>query len=76
MRWPDGTGGDGDHTLEVSGGVLVYDVRGPLPAADGTRPLLMIGHPMGAGGFAESRPTSQTGRSSPTTRAAATGVSW
>jgi pimeloyl-ACP methyl ester carboxylesterase len=31
---------------------LVYDVRGPLPAADGRPPLLMIGQPMDAGGFA------------------------
>ena len=40
-----------EYSLNVSGGVLVYDVRGPLPPTDGTRPLLMIGHPMGAGGF-------------------------
>lgn len=39
------------HTLDVPGGVLVYDVRGPLPPTDGRPPLLMIGHPMGAGGF-------------------------
>jgi pimeloyl-ACP methyl ester carboxylesterase len=39
------------HTLEVPGGVLVYDVRGPLPPPDGRRPLLMIGHPMAASGF-------------------------
>lgn len=38
------------HVLEVPGGKLVYDVRrGP---DDGGRPLLMIGHPMGASGFA------------------------
>jgi hypothetical protein len=30
---------------------LVYDVRGPLPTADG-RPLVMIGQPMEADGFA------------------------
>ncbi|MCA0293702.1 MAG: alpha/beta hydrolase [Actinobacteria bacterium] len=41
------------HILEVPGGVLVYDVRGPLPPADGTRPLVMIGHPMAADGFAD-----------------------
>lgn len=40
------------HTLDVPGGMLAYDVRGPLPPAGGRRPLLMIGHPMGAGGFA------------------------
>jgi pimeloyl-ACP methyl ester carboxylesterase len=39
------------YTLEVPGGVLAYDVRRPLRPADGTRPLLMIGHPMGASGF-------------------------
>src|SRR6478736_4300577 len=30
---------------------LVYDVRGPLPTADGRPPLVMIGQPMDAGGF-------------------------
>ncbi|MGI5207976.1 alpha/beta fold hydrolase [Spirillospora sp. CA-108201] len=30
---------------------LVYDVRGPLPAAGGRPPLFMIGQPMDAGGF-------------------------
>ena len=30
---------------------LVHDVRGPLPAADGRPPLLMIGQPMCADGF-------------------------
>jgi pimeloyl-ACP methyl ester carboxylesterase len=30
---------------------LAYDVHGPLPAADGRPPLLMIGQPMEAGGF-------------------------
>ncbi len=30
---------------------LVYDVRGPLPTADGRPPLLMIGQPMDASGF-------------------------
>lgn len=38
------------HILEVPGGKLVYDVR--EAPADGRRPLLMIGHPMGASGFA------------------------
>lgn len=41
------------HHLEVAGGTLVYDVHGPLPPADGLRPLVLIGHPMGASGFAE-----------------------
>jgi pimeloyl-ACP methyl ester carboxylesterase len=40
------------HTLEVPGAHVVYDVRGPLPAADGRPPLLMIGQPMDASGFA------------------------
>lgn len=34
------------HTLD-----LVYDVHGPLPTADGRRPLVMIGQPMDASGF-------------------------
>lgn len=38
-------------TLEVPGAGIVYDVRGPLPAADGRPPLLMIGQPMDATGF-------------------------
>lgn len=40
------------HTLKTDGADLVYDVRGPLPAPDGRPPLLMIGHPMDAAGFA------------------------
>ena len=39
------------HEIEIPGGRLVYDVHGPLPPTDGRPPLLMIGHPMGAGGF-------------------------
>src|SRR4051812_7324851 len=39
------------HTLETAEADLAYDVHGPLPAADGRRPLLMIGQPMGASGF-------------------------
>ncbi|MFF4027897.1 alpha/beta fold hydrolase [Nocardia elegans] len=31
---------------------LTYDVRGPLPTADGRAPLLMVGQPMTADGFA------------------------
>jgi pimeloyl-ACP methyl ester carboxylesterase len=30
---------------------IAYDVRGPLPTADGRPPLFMIGQPMTAGGF-------------------------
>src|SRR3954470_14637319 len=40
------------HTLNTSQADIVYDVRGPLPTADGRPPLLMIGQPMDAGGFA------------------------
>ena len=39
------------HTLETAGATLTYDVRGPLPTADGRPPLLMIGQPMTAEGF-------------------------
>jgi pimeloyl-ACP methyl ester carboxylesterase len=39
------------HTLETDGADIVYDVRGPLPAAGGRPPLLMIGQPMDASGF-------------------------
>ena len=39
------------HTLETDGASIVYDVRGPLPPADGRPPLLMIGQPMDASGF-------------------------
>jgi pimeloyl-ACP methyl ester carboxylesterase len=40
------------HTLETRGAAIVYDVEGPLPPADGRLPLVMIGQPMAAGGFA------------------------
>ncbi len=40
------------HLLETSEVSLSYDVDGPLPTADGRPPLLMVGQPMGAGGFA------------------------
>jgi pimeloyl-ACP methyl ester carboxylesterase len=40
------------HTLNTDEADIVYDVRGPLPTADGRPPLLMIGQPMDAGGFA------------------------
>lgn len=39
------------HTLELPGAELVYDVHGPLPTTDGRPPLLMIGQPMDASGF-------------------------
>ncbi|AZM47099.1 alpha/beta hydrolase [Streptomyces sp. WAC 06738] len=39
------------HTLHLPGADLVYDVRGPLPTADGRPPLLLIGQPMDASGF-------------------------
>jgi pimeloyl-ACP methyl ester carboxylesterase len=40
------------HTLETFGAEIAYDVRGPLPTADGRPPLFMIGQPMTADGFA------------------------
>jgi pimeloyl-ACP methyl ester carboxylesterase len=40
------------HTLETGGAAIVYDVHGPLPPVDGRPPLVMIGQPMTAGGFA------------------------
>ena len=39
------------HMLETPEAVLAYDVRGPLPTADGRPPLLFVGHPMDASGF-------------------------
>jgi pimeloyl-ACP methyl ester carboxylesterase len=39
------------HTLELPGVDLVYDVYGPLPPANGQPPLVMIGQPMDASGF-------------------------
>ncbi len=40
------------HILETAGADIAYDVHGPLPTADGRRPLFMIGQPMEASGFA------------------------
>ena len=40
------------HTLETAEADIVYDVRGPLPTADGRPPLIMIAQPMDASGFA------------------------
>ncbi|MFF6928104.1 alpha/beta fold hydrolase [Streptomyces californicus] len=40
------------YTLTTAAADLVYDVRGPLPAADGRPPLVMVGQPMDATGFA------------------------
>jgi pimeloyl-ACP methyl ester carboxylesterase len=37
--------------LETAEADIAYDVRGPLPTADGRPPLFMIGQPMTAGGF-------------------------
>jgi pimeloyl-ACP methyl ester carboxylesterase len=39
------------HLLETAGATIAYDVRGPVPTADGRPPLLMIGQPMDASGF-------------------------
>ena len=40
------------HTVQTDGAEIAYDVHGPLPTADGQPPLVMIGQPMDAGGFA------------------------
>jgi len=40
------------HMLPTDGAEVAYDVRGPLPTADGRPPLVMIGQPMTAEGFA------------------------
>jgi len=40
------------HVLETPEADIAYDLHGPLPAADGRPPLLMVGQPMDAGGFA------------------------
>lgn len=40
------------HTLTPPGAALVYDVHGPLPAAGGRPPLVLIAQPMDASGFA------------------------
>jgi hypothetical protein len=37
--------------LETAGAEIAYDVRGPLPTADGRPPLFMIGQPMDASGY-------------------------
>jgi pimeloyl-ACP methyl ester carboxylesterase len=39
------------HHLPTDGALIVFDVRGPVPAADGRPPLLMVGSPMDASGF-------------------------
>jgi pimeloyl-ACP methyl ester carboxylesterase len=39
------------HTLDTGDAEIAYDVHGPLPAADGRPPLMMIGQPMTASGF-------------------------
>jgi pimeloyl-ACP methyl ester carboxylesterase len=40
------------HTVQTDEASIVYDVRGPLPSADARPPLVMIGQPMCADGFA------------------------
>jgi pimeloyl-ACP methyl ester carboxylesterase len=40
------------HILQTPEADIAYDVHGPLPTADGRPPLLMLGQPMTAGGFA------------------------
>src|SRR5258707_5427418 len=39
------------HMLETAEVDIAYDVRGPLPTAEGRPPLSMIGQPMEASGF-------------------------
>ena len=39
------------HVLSTPEVDLVHDILGPLPTADGSPPLVMIGQPMDAGGF-------------------------
>ncbi len=39
-------------TLHRPDAELTYDIDGPMPRADGGRPLLMVGQPMDASGFA------------------------
>src|SRR5262245_62588494 len=39
------------HMLDTAEAGIAYDVRGPLPAADGRPPLFMIAQPMDATGF-------------------------
>jgi pimeloyl-ACP methyl ester carboxylesterase len=39
------------HVLDHNQAAIAYDVRGPLPPADGRPPLMMIGQPMDASGF-------------------------
>jgi pimeloyl-ACP methyl ester carboxylesterase len=41
----------GTFSLETPEATLVYDVRGPRPAAAGLAPLMLVGHPMDASGF-------------------------
>jgi pimeloyl-ACP methyl ester carboxylesterase len=39
------------HILELDDADIAYDLRGPLPTADGRPPLVMVGQPMTASGF-------------------------
>ena len=40
------------NMLDTGDALIAYDVRGPLPPGDGRPPLVMIGQPMDAAGFA------------------------
>src|ERR687885_2924191 len=40
------------HTLKTGDAAIAADVHGPFPPADGRPPLVMIGQPMTASGFA------------------------
>ena len=51
FRRESGPTGMKTHILRTTGAEVAYDVRGPLPTADGRPPLFMIGQPMTAVGF-------------------------
>jgi pimeloyl-ACP methyl ester carboxylesterase len=40
-----------NHTLDVPGATIAYDIHGPWPPEDGRPPLMLIGQPMDASGF-------------------------
>src|SRR5881275_2530086 len=51
FRRGSGRTGMTTHMLETTQADIAYDVRGPLPTADGRPPLFMIAQPMDASGF-------------------------
>ena len=58
------------HVIEHAQADITYDVHGPVPTAAGRPPLMMVGQPMAASGFARLPRPCLTGRSSPMTPAA------